>query len=467
MGQVLYRKYRSKKLGEVVGQDQVTEALAKALETGKFSHAYLFVGPRGVGKTSVARIFAHAVNDFAYTGENYVDIIEIDAASNTGVDAIRDLIDAVGLVPMVGRKKIYIIDEVHMLSKSAFNALLKTLEEPPEHIMFILATTDAHKIPATILSRVQTLNFRLISPEAAVKHLRFIADQEKIDITDEALMILAEQGGGSFRDSISLLDQVAGIDKSITAESLRKRLGLAGNEAIELLLRSFAAGDLGQIVSTVNKVLDDGAEPGVFASQMIDYVLSNPEYNRPDFLGIVDKLDGVASSAHPRARLIVSLCPETTQPILAESAPLDDISPVLPKTTESSDQPVENLWKSSGKPVEKSENKPVPKKAKEETFSWSKLLDKLDEINATGYRSILAKVKHHENPDGSVEISAKNDFELSKLTSSQFDKIIMELSENGFDVPKLNIHKGNAATGQDNLDAAIQALGGGEVVDKL
>jgi len=344
MGQVLYRKYRSKTLGEVIGQEHITEALDTATKAGKISHAYLFVGPRGVGKTSVARIFSHAVNEFDYTGENYVDIIEIDAASNTGVDAIRSLIDAVGLVPMVGKKKIYIIDEVHMLSKSAFNALLKTLEEPPEHIMFILATTDAHKIPKTILSRVQTFAFRLISPSDIAKHLRFISDKEKITITDEALDILAEQGKGSFRDSISLLDQIASIDKEITAETLQKRLGLASNEAIEIILQSFLTADLATIVKTLNQTLENGAEPSVFASQIIDSILNNPRYySNAELLQMIDKISEVSISAHPKAKLFVALCPENAK---TTGNPVEDLGKSFAK-------PVENIVDKSTKSVEK------------------------------------------------------------------------------------------------------------------
>ena len=208
----LYRKYRPLKLEDVVGQPQVTEPLARALKTQNFAHAYLFTGPRGTGKTSVARIFAHAINGFAYTTEDsYVDIIEIDAASNTSVEDIRELTERVGIAPSQGKYKVYIIDEVHMLSRHAFNALLKTLEEPPAHVVFILATTDAHKVPVTISSRAQVFTFKLADPKTMQSHLRQIADAEKITIDDDALALVVEQGGGSFRDSLSLLDQVMAL----------------------------------------------------------------------------------------------------------------------------------------------------------------------------------------------------------------------------------------------------------------
>ena len=179
----LYRKYRPTKLSDIIGQSKITETLENAIKNGQISHAYLFTGPRGTGKTSVARIFAHAINDFNYKIEDsYLDIIEIDAASNTGVDNIRELREKATIAPSKGKYKIYIIDEVHMLSKSAFNALLKTLEEPPKHVVFIMATTDAHKVPITITSRAQTFNFKLADIDVMADYLKKIAKKEKIDI---------------------------------------------------------------------------------------------------------------------------------------------------------------------------------------------------------------------------------------------------------------------------------------------
>ena len=193
----LYRRERPLSLGEVIGQPQVTEPLMAALKAGKVSHAYLFVGPRGCGKTSVARILAHEVNGFSYEVEDdYVDIIEIDGASNRGIDNIRELREKAAIAPTMGKYKVYIIDEVHMLTKEAFNALLKTLEEPPEHVIFIMATTDAYKVPVTITSRAQTYTFQLASRQTMFDFLKSVCQKEKIKISDEALKLVVKRGGG-------------------------------------------------------------------------------------------------------------------------------------------------------------------------------------------------------------------------------------------------------------------------------
>src|SRR5581483_4565455 len=198
MGQALYRKYRSKSFSEVVGQKHITTTLEKAIKTGRISHAYLFTGPRGVGKTSVARILAHEVNSLKYTeAEIHLDIIEIDAASNRRIEEIRDLREKVHIAPTSSKYKVYIIDEVHMLTREAFNALLKTLEEPPQHCIFILATTEVHKVPETIVSRTQRFNFSPVSSNDIQSHLAKIASHENITIDEPALRLLAEHGSGS------------------------------------------------------------------------------------------------------------------------------------------------------------------------------------------------------------------------------------------------------------------------------
>lgn len=237
MGMALYRKHRPKHLAEVVGQEHITTALANALKTGQISHAYLFTGPRGVGKTSIARILAHEVNGLPYDEEaTHLDIIEIDAASNRRIDEIRELRERIHNAPTSATYKVYIIDEVHMLTREAFNALLKTLEEPPAHVIFILATTEDHKLPETIISRTQRYSFRPIEPDKVVDHLRTIAKKEQIKVNDDALRLIAEHGDGSFRDSISLLDQIRNTAEHVTLSDVQHSLGIAPAEVIGRLI---------------------------------------------------------------------------------------------------------------------------------------------------------------------------------------------------------------------------------------
>ncbi len=263
MAKALYRTHRSKSFDEVIGQEHITETLKSAINKGAIAHAYLFTGPRGVGKTSVARILAHVVNDLPYTDEStHLDIIEIDAASNRRIDEIRDLRDKVHIAPTSARYKVYIIDEVHMLTREAFNALLKTLEEPPEHALFILATTEAHKVPDTIISRTQRFHFKPIEPEAATEHLSQIALKEGIHITDKGLTLLAHHGRGSFRDSISLLDQLAGLNKdTIDEQDINFLLGVPGQELIDGILKSLQINDTDQLFEHIKIARSQGTDP--------------------------------------------------------------------------------------------------------------------------------------------------------------------------------------------------------------
>lgn len=265
----LYRKYRSKSLDEIVGQEHITKTLKNAINSGKISHAYLFTGPRGTGKTSIARIVAHEINKLPYTDESsHLDIIEIDAASNRRIDDIRELRDKIHIAPAVAQYKVYIIDEVHMLTPESFNALLKTLEEPPKHVIFILATTEAHKLPATIISRTQRHSFRLIPFKQIVQHLRHISDKEGIQIDDSALQLLAEHGGGSFRDSISLLDQIHDHKQKITAQVVEELLGIAPKVLLNKLLRYITSGDTKGVLQILEELNVNGLAPSSIAEQL-------------------------------------------------------------------------------------------------------------------------------------------------------------------------------------------------------
>ena len=276
----LYRKYRPLKLADVVGQDKTIKQLQGAISQNKISHAYLFIGPRGCGKTSVARIFAHEINQFEYQLEDsYVDIIEIDAATFTGVDNIRELREKAMIVPTTGKYKVYVIDEVHMLSTSAFNALLKILEEPPAHVVFIMATTNPEKIPATITSRTQIYRFNLAEPAVMQKFLRDISDQEGINISDPALQIISERGGGSFRDSLSILDQLSTISeptKEIDETTVSEALGIPSQQGIYELLQAYQASDTQKITKLLSELFNAGFTADSITTELIQQIIKTP-----------------------------------------------------------------------------------------------------------------------------------------------------------------------------------------------
>lgn len=304
MGKALYRKYRPVTLGEVVGQEQVTKTLESSIKQGKISHSYLFTGPRGTGKTSIARIFAHKINGFSYEIEDsYLDIIEIDAASNTGVDNIRELREKSIIAPSQGKFKVYIIDEVHMLSKSAFNALLKTLEEPPEHVVFIMATTELNKVPITITSRSQTYTFKLADQGTMINHLSKIAEKEKISIEKDALKIIANRSGGSFRDALSLLDQISTLsDENITAKDVADALGLPQDQTITQILAAYTENDDDKITKLLKDILSTGIKPEVLAEEVIKKIVNEPT---PELLPLLEKLPSVQGN-FPEAKLLVA-----------------------------------------------------------------------------------------------------------------------------------------------------------------
>ncbi|MDF2460857.1 MAG: polymerase-3 subunit gamma/tau [Candidatus Saccharibacteria bacterium] len=281
--QALYRKYRSSSFDEVLGQEHVVKTLTTAISHGRFSHAYLFTGPRGVGKTSVARLLARSLNCTGDTKpcnqcpnclaaiNSSLDVVEIDAASNRSIDSVRDLRDKVALAPTQGRYKIYIIDEVHMLTNEAFNALLKTLEEPPAHAVFVLATTEAHKVPDTIISRTQRFSFKPITLSDITSHLAKIASAENIEIEAAALDVIATASRGGFRDAISMLDQLAASGaKPVTAATVRSLLGYSSAEEIEALAQAIAASDAQSALAVIARLEAGGAQPGQVAIQLTE-----------------------------------------------------------------------------------------------------------------------------------------------------------------------------------------------------
>ena len=291
MYQALYRKWRPRTFDDVVGQPHITETLKNQVRTGRTSHAYLFIGTRGTGKTTCAKILAKAVNCENPVDGNpcnccricrgiddgsVMDVVEMDAASNNGVDNVRQLRDEAVFSPATAKKRVYIVDEVHMLSGAAFNALLKILEEPPEHLMFILATTELNKVPATILSRCQRHSFRRLDVESIVARLEYVAAQEGIDLTPDAAKLLAVRSEGGMRDALSMLDQCAGRER-IDPQTVYSALGLAGNREIAALLRQIAAHDSGGALAGFDRLWRDGKDPatllGELASLLRDLLL--------------------------------------------------------------------------------------------------------------------------------------------------------------------------------------------------
>ncbi len=334
---VLARRYRSKSFDELIGQEPIARTLRNAISAGRVAHAYLFCGTRGVGKTSSARLFAVALNggtpevDAAIMAGRDSDVIEIDAASNTGVDNVRDLIANAAYRPLRGKFKIYIIDEVHMLSQGAFNALLKTMEEPPEHVKFILCTTDPHKVPPTIQSRCQRFDFRPIPPTLIGEHLRAVVKQEGLEAEPELIHAVAKAGNGSMRDALSLLDRVMATgEKKLKLALLEELLGLPESELVGSLLDAIAAGDAGAALTRADALLSKGIS--------IDQVIESLTERVRDLMvmcacgpdtTLVDLSDAARKSEAARARMfdaaglvhMIALCENMQRACKSSAAP--------------------------------------------------------------------------------------------------------------------------------------------------
>ncbi|MBQ6375914.1 DNA polymerase III subunit gamma/tau [Candidatus Saccharibacteria bacterium] len=423
----LYRKYRPLKLTDVVGQEQVTGPLSGAIKAGKIGHAYLFIGPRGTGKTSVARIFAHEVNDFPYELEDdYTDIIEIDGASNRGIDNIRELREKVAIAPTRGKYKIYIIDEVHMLTKEAFNALLKTLEEPPKHVIFVMATTDAHKVPVTITSRAQVYNFKLAEPSVMLQHLKKICEAEGIKIDEAALEIVVKRGGGSYRDSLSLLDQISTLSSEmITKDVVMSAMGLTDEDVITKLLSRYKAGDLAGITESLKEIYSTGTEAKTLAEELMNAILMNPE---PKLLPLLAKLPEV-KTPYPEARLLVALT--------------DNLSVAsVHRPTSSTNQ--------NSTPSEVVNNS---------SFKWEKFLEKVQSLNDAIYMQ-LKSVDFAVN-GGTLDIYPTKKIIMTILSRDNNRKILMQAAD-GMAV-KVHEPGENPNLKKDALISKMSDIMGGEV----
>lgn len=508
MSQALYRKYRSKSLAEVIGQRHITDILGKAIKAGRISHAYLLTGPKGVGKTSVARILAHEINNLPYSDDStHLDIIEIDAASNNGVEDVRDLREKVQIAPVSASKKVYIIDEVHMLSKAAFNALLKTLEEPPEHIVFILATTDVDKLPATIISRTQRFGFRAITEQDAITHLRHIANEEKIKINDEALALIAQRGDGSFRDSISLLDQLASLadDKQgITSELVSMTLGLAPTSIIENVLKAIESHDVPAVATILKETSADGIGAATLAEQLT-FTIRSLIGEKPQLLPLLDALLDVAKSSQPELKLLSVLGTAAMEnkpvksvalatPVLEVSATIEELTKQATKAKPSLDAPksapaafatslkettpavgLTSLEETKSEVQQAEQSSPVKRSLKENvkttdvkdssdpsTFDFKALIDYTKEHYVALY-SVLVKCAH-ELENNKLTLYTVNKFYKKKLDDPKYSSHLYEsLSQLGF---QLTIHTIPTHPTPKSSQAAniVAMMGGGEEV---
>lgn len=329
MHQALYRKYRPRTFDDVCGQEHITDVLRYEVTAGKCSHAYLFCGSRGTGKTTCAKILAKAINcEHPVNGSPCLecascrdidsgaatDVVEMDAASNNGVDSIRAICDEAMYTPAMLRKKVYIIDEVHMLSQGAFNALLKTIEEPPEHIVFVLATTELHKIPATIVSRCQRFDFRRIEMRTIAKRLKYIADSEGIVLEDEAALILARQAEGGMRDAIGLMELCGAGGADITVAKVGEVLGLSGYDLAAETMTAVSHGDVSRLFRIVSEVVSGAKDISVFWQELIsfarDMLVSKYNDDCAEYLDITDKEAEVLRTAASKFNLasLIYIC---------------------------------------------------------------------------------------------------------------------------------------------------------------
>lgn len=472
MRQALYRKYRSKSLSEIAGQQHVTDTLARALKNGRISHAYLLTGPRGVGKTSIARILAHEINELPYDDSDHLDIIEIDAASNNSVEDVRDLREKVQLAPISAKRKIYIIDEVHMLSKSAFNALLKTLEEPPEHVVFILATTEVHKLPDTILSRTQRFHFRPIQKNVMKQHLSDLAKKEKISLADDALEIIAERADGSFRDGISLLDQLSNIsDKKITAEIIESSLGIAPKKLLQALIEAIDKNQLKDAMQTLAHLEESGVSPVILSEQLI-LELKTLLVAHPQFITLIDSLIEVGRSYNPNLKLLAIVANATVASTLNENDKVKLVSnpksvALAVKTEPSIITEAPRIAKKSdttidSKPKTIQSNKPMKDTLK--SINWQEVIEYI----RAHHTPLFGVLKNAESTykDGRLKLHFTYSLHKKKLDDGKYRQLLTECLINLYNAtPEIITTSGKLPPRNEQARDVAAIMGGGEEVN--
>ncbi len=453
MGNVLYRKYRSKTLAEIVGQPHITVTLSNAIKQGNVAHAYLFTGPRGVGKTSIARILAREVNGLSYEeADNHLDIIEIDAASNRRIDEIRELRDKVHNAPAQAKYKVYIIDEVHMLTKEAFNALLKTLEEPPEHAIFILATTEAHKLPDTIISRTQKFTFRPVQEDEVREHLASIAKQEDIAISKDALQLIARHGQGSFRDSISLLDQmryIASENDEISVDDIRVAIGSVPEDTITELLELVYRGAVSDVLKTIDTIHQSGFSASQVASEVATKLRGDILQENTvslDKTALLKKLSEVSSMSDTRVSLEVALLEYGLQqpPTFVENKqktpePKEEKTDKSQKdireskeTKKPQEQSMQNASPTEATVAKKATDPPKQAKQTKQTYQkaddiWSEVLNTLKGKHNTLYGMARMAIPRIDNDTFVLE--CKYAFHEKRLSDNHHKKILSDAVE--------------------------------------
>jgi DNA polymerase-3 subunit gamma/tau len=472
MGKIaLYRKYRPAKLSEVVGQDHITTVLGSAIKNGNISHAYLLTGQRGTGKTTVARILAHEVNQIPYEQESF-DIIEIDAASHGLKEDIKELIEKSVIAPIRDRYKVYIIDEVHSMKHDAFNTFLKLLEEPPAHVVFILATTDPQKLPPTILSRTQRFHFRPIELEKVAKSLRKIAEKEKIDISDEAVRVIAERGGGSFRDSLSLLDQLGGLGGKIDVETVENILGLASDKAISGLVEAVVGHNSTEVIKILNQLESAGVAGRTVVDQLVKKLLQTAG-EQPSLFGLIDKLIDSVSAFNIYLKLLAILAsyssveqkyvapkplevepvkPVISEPVIASSPPV-----IASEAKQSSNKPLANEQTTTGSRRLKPRDDSPPKE-----INWNDFVKAVSNLNKTCGSSLTNASHDYDGETLTLYFTSKifRDKMKDSKWKSALKNALIELYEQP---PIIDIADG-AKPKNATVSAVADIMGGGEVL---